>query len=118
MIEFCLQGSIHQLIIDLKVRHLTYLRSFCVEPSGQLPLRWRVGARWYAVALLPAPLVATAVLLALSLTSPVYLPGIVTTGDKATLVLTGIAVGLVGASSRSSAGRGSPSPGCGCITAS
>ena len=28
--------------------------------------RWRVGARWYAVALLTAPLVSTAILLALS----------------------------------------------------
>ena len=33
-------------------------------------MRWRVGARWYAVALLTAPLVMTAVLLALSLISP------------------------------------------------
>ena len=32
-------------------------------------LRWRVGARWYAVALLTAPLLLTAVLLALSLLS-------------------------------------------------
>jgi membrane protease YdiL (CAAX protease family) len=59
-------------------------------------LRWRVGARWYTVALLTTPLVMPAVLLALSLTSPVYLPAIVTTGDKATLLLLGIVVGLVG----------------------
>jgi uncharacterized protein len=32
-------------------------------------LRWRVGARWYAVALLSAPLIVTTVLLALSLFS-------------------------------------------------
>src|SRR5215204_3433157 len=38
--------------------------------------RWRVGARWYAVALLTAPLVSTAVLIPLSLISPVFLPGI------------------------------------------
>jgi uncharacterized protein len=36
--------------------------------------RWRVGARWYAVALLTAPLLFTAVSLALSLTSPEFLP--------------------------------------------
>src|SRR5215208_6258599 len=40
--------------------------------------RWRVGARWYAVALLTAPLLVTAVLLALSLGSlhsfPPYSP--------------------------------------------
>jgi uncharacterized protein len=57
--------------------------------------RWRVGARWYAVALLTAPLLFTAVLLALSLTSPIFLPGIFTTDDKATLLLSGIAGGLV-----------------------
>jgi hypothetical protein len=59
-------------------------------------LRWRVGARWYAVALLTAPLLVTAVLLALSLLSPEFLPGIVNTSDKATLILFGIAWGLIG----------------------
>jgi membrane protease YdiL (CAAX protease family) len=57
--------------------------------------RWRVGARWYAVALLTAPLLFTAVLLALSLSSPVFLPNIFITADKATLLLSGIAGGLV-----------------------
>jgi uncharacterized protein len=52
-------------------------------------LRWKVGARWYAVALLTAPLLAAAVLFALSLTSPIF-----TTDDKATVVLVGIAAGL------------------------
>jgi membrane protease YdiL (CAAX protease family) len=58
-------------------------------------LRWRVGARWYAVALLTAPLSTAAALLALSLLSPEFLPGIFTSDDKATLVLTGIAAGLM-----------------------
>jgi len=58
-------------------------------------LRWRVGARWYAVALLTAPLSTAAVLLALSLLSPEFLPVIFTSDDKATLLLTGIAAGLV-----------------------
>ncbi len=57
-------------------------------------LRWQVGARWYAVALLTAPLLVTATLFALSLASPVFLPGILTTSDKASLLLFGIAVGL------------------------
>jgi len=52
-------------------------------------LRWRVGARWYAVALLPAPLLAGAVLFALSLTSPIF-----TTDKKAAVLLSGIAAGL------------------------
>jgi membrane protease YdiL (CAAX protease family) len=58
--------------------------------------RWRVGARWYAVALLTAPLLITAVLFALSLTSPQFLPGILTTSDKAALLLMGIAYAFVG----------------------
>jgi uncharacterized protein len=58
--------------------------------------RWRVGARWYAVALLTAPLLVTATLLALSLTSPEFLPSIFTSDDKVTLVLFGIGWGLVG----------------------
>ncbi len=58
-------------------------------------LRWRVGAGWYAMALLTAPLVYTAVLLALSLTAPVYPPGILTTSDKAPFLLTGIAAALM-----------------------
>lgn len=59
-------------------------------------LRWRVGARWYAVALLFAPLLVAAVLLALSLFSPEYLPGILNTSNKVFLLLFGIAWGLIG----------------------
>jgi membrane protease YdiL (CAAX protease family) len=44
--------------------------------------RWRVGARWYA--------------LALSLISPEYRPGILATSDKAALLLFGIGWGLIG----------------------
>jgi len=62
---------------------------------GSRLLRWRVGARWYAVALLTAPLVFTAVLLTLSLTSSEYLPGILTSDDKASVVLMGIFAGLM-----------------------
>jgi hypothetical protein len=58
------------------------------ELLSRLP-RWRVGARWYAVALLTAPLLAAAVLFALSLSSPIF-----TTDEKATVVLVGIAAGL------------------------
>jgi uncharacterized protein len=58
--------------------------------------RWRVGARWYAVALLTAPLLVTATLLALSLRSPEFLPSIFTSDDKVRLLLFGIGWGLVG----------------------
>jgi membrane protease YdiL (CAAX protease family) len=58
-------------------------------------LRWRVGARWYAVALLTAPLLMSATVFALSLTSPAFLPVISTSADKASRVLIGLGVGLV-----------------------
>ena len=58
--------------------------------------RWRVGARWYAVALLTAPLVFTAILLAFSLSSPEFLPRILTTSDTASVLLFGIGWGLIG----------------------
>jgi CAAX protease family protein len=57
-------------------------------------LKWRVGGRWYAIALLTAPLLMTAVLLAMSLISPKFLPRIFTTSDTASLLLLGLAVGL------------------------
>ena len=57
-------------------------------------LRWRAGARWYAVALLTAPLLITAILYALSLASPAFLPAIVTADDKLSLLLTGMVMGL------------------------
>jgi membrane protease YdiL (CAAX protease family) len=59
-------------------------------------LRWRVGARWYAAALLSAPLIVTTVLLALSLFSLEFIPGIVTTDNKIALLLFGIGWGLLG----------------------
>jgi CAAX protease family protein len=57
--------------------------------------RWRVGVRWYAVALLTAPLLWTAILFTLSLTSTAFLPAIITAGDKASLLVAGLVVGLV-----------------------
>ena len=59
-------------------------------------LRWQVGMRWYAVALLFAPFLVTAVLLVLSLFSPAYLPGILNSSNKLSLLLFGIAWGLIG----------------------
>ena len=58
--------------------------------------RWRVGARWYAVALLTAPLVFTVILLAFSLSSSEYLPRILTASDKASVLLFGLGWGLIG----------------------
>ncbi len=56
---------------------------------------WRTGVRWYAVALLTAPLLIVSILFVLSLTSATYLPAIVTTVDKVSLVISGIMIGLV-----------------------
>jgi hypothetical protein len=53
-----------------------------------------VGARWYAAALLTAPLMIATVLLALSFASPVFLPGILTADGKASLLLFGMVVGV------------------------
>jgi membrane protease YdiL (CAAX protease family) len=58
--------------------------------------RWRVGLRWYAAAPLLAPLLVTAVLLALALASPEYLPGILSAEGKIGAILFGIGMGLVG----------------------
>ena len=52
-------------------------------------LNWRVGARWYAVALLTAPLLMVTTLLALSPISPAFLPGILSSDHKASLVMVG-----------------------------
>jgi len=57
-------------------------------------LKWRVGARWYAAALLIAPALMTALLLGLSLFSPEFRPGIVVTADKTIFVLSGFAIAL------------------------
>jgi membrane protease YdiL (CAAX protease family) len=60
-------------------------------------LRWRVGVRWYAMALLTAPVLWTAIVVAFSLTSKEFLPDILTADDRVNLVVAGLAVGLVAA---------------------
>jgi membrane protease YdiL (CAAX protease family) len=59
-------------------------------------LRWRVGARWYALALLAAPFMYVAVGLALSLVFADFVPGILVTSDRSALLLMGFAYGLLG----------------------
>jgi membrane protease YdiL (CAAX protease family) len=60
-------------------------------------VRWRVSVRWYAVALLTAPLLTAtaAILFALALRSTEFLPAILTTPDPLRLLLTGVLGGLV-----------------------
>jgi uncharacterized protein len=57
-------------------------------------IAWRVGPGWYAVALLTAPVLMMATLLALSSTSEAFVPGILTAENKGALVLVGLGVGL------------------------
>ena len=57
--------------------------------------RWRVGARWYLVALLTGPFVMGATVFGLSLVSREFRPDILTAGDKVSIVVFGIAVGLM-----------------------
>jgi len=57
--------------------------------------KWRVGVRWYAIALLTVPFLIVTVLFVLSRTSQVFLPAISTTDDKVSLLLTGIVTGLL-----------------------
>lgn len=56
---------------------------------------WRAGVRWYAFALLTAPLLWLGIQGVLSLTSSAYVPGIVTAEDKGALLVTALAAGLV-----------------------
>jgi membrane protease YdiL (CAAX protease family) len=57
--------------------------------------KWRADVRWYVVALLTAPIVVTAVLLPLSLGAPGFLPGVFASGDKLSLLVIGLAAGLM-----------------------
>lgn len=55
---------------------------------------WRVGIRWYAVALLTVPLLVIVILFLLSRWSPEFLPALTTADDKTTLLITGVVMGL------------------------
>jgi hypothetical protein len=58
-------------------------------------LKWRVGACWYAAAILTAPLYFAAAMLALAVFSREFLPGIFTTDGKVSFLVRGIAVALL-----------------------
>lgn len=54
---------------------------------GSRLAKWRAAGRWWAVALLTAPILTAAVISMLSLVSPVFLPPIATADDKIGLLL-------------------------------
>ncbi len=58
--------------------------------------RWRVGAAWWAAAILTGPILVAAVLFGLSLYSPDFVPGLLTAEDKLGLLIFGLGWGLVG----------------------
>ena len=58
-------------------------------------LKWRVDFRWYALALLAIPLLATGILFLLSLFSTEFIPAIFISDDKLSLLLIGIITGLM-----------------------
>ena len=58
-------------------------------------LRWSVGIRWYAVALLVAPLLMTVIPSALSIRFPEFLPRLFTADDKASILRMGVMAGLM-----------------------
>ena len=57
--------------------------------------RWRVGAGWYAIALLLPVAVNLAVPMGLSLFSPEYLPGLLTTADKTSRLIVNLTAAVV-----------------------
>jgi membrane protease YdiL (CAAX protease family) len=89
MMAMLVGPSVTGLLMTALIDGRTSLREFVSRL-----LTWRVGARWYAVALLTAPVIMTATLLALSFISPAFLPGIISSDNRATLLLVSVAVGL------------------------
>lgn len=63
---------------------------------GARLVRWRVDARWYAVALLVAPLTTIAILLVLSSRSAALVPPLVTSAHRGPLLLLALGTLLVG----------------------
>lgn len=57
--------------------------------------KWRVGIRWYAIALVTAPVLVALAAYVLSLCSKDYLPTVVTADDKVGLIIQGVSVGLI-----------------------
>jgi membrane protease YdiL (CAAX protease family) len=83
------------LLTGVLMTGLIYGKAGLREFAGRF-LRWRVGMRWYVVALLATPLLVTPTLFVLSFVSPVFLPGIVASDDKTGLLLAGLMAGLLG----------------------
>ncbi|SFN62508.1 CPBP family intramembrane glutamic endopeptidase [Mycetocola miduiensis] len=89
-----LPGSLAVAMAAITVIALAFGRVGLRELRSRL-FRWRVGIHWYAVALLTAPLLMTALLYTLSLTSQAFLPTVITMDDIASLIMAVVVVGLL-----------------------
>jgi membrane protease YdiL (CAAX protease family) len=90
-----LVGTPSPALAGILVIALAYGRVGLRDLRSQL-FRWRVGVRWYAVALLTVPLLTTAILGALSLTPTALLPVISTAEkNKVSLLVAGLVALLV-----------------------
>jgi uncharacterized protein len=92
MVLAWLVGTLSPALAGILVIALAYGRVGLRDLRSQL-FRWRVGVRWYAVTLLTVPLLMTAILAALSLTSKAFLPiTIITAEDTASLLVRALVV--------------------------
>jgi membrane protease YdiL (CAAX protease family) len=57
--------------------------------------RWQVGVGWYVIAILTSPGLLAVALLLLSLFSPAFVPGIRTSSDKVSLLVSGLVAGIL-----------------------
>lgn len=81
-------------IAGLLLTGLTHGRRGFRDLSSRM-LRWRVNLKWYAAALLIAPILVSILLLILSQISQVFLPGVITSDNRLSLIILGIVVGLI-----------------------
>jgi CAAX protease family protein len=81
--------SVSGILLTALVEGRDGLREFLLRAR-----KWRVAARWHAVALLTAPLLWLATMFALTRISSNFLPGIFTSTDRARFVLVGLAAAL------------------------
>jgi uncharacterized protein len=83
--------SVAGIVMTALVRGRSGLRDM-----GARLLRLRVGAKWWAAALLTGPVLVAAVLFGLSLIWPGFTPGLLTTDSPLQLVLFALGWGLIG----------------------
>ena len=57
--------------------------------------RWQVGVVWYVIAILTSPGLLAVALLLLSLFSPAFVPGILTSSNKVSLLVSGLVAGIL-----------------------